>query len=135
MIKAGFGIDLNEQYWIDNKEYVIPALGLSPRQLMQTLGTEWGRNIVGSNTWITLAKQRLLAIGPGMVVPDVRFENEADWVRSVGGLIVHIKRSAVAVSKHESENGVAQQPGDAILNNIGTLDDLKIAVRDLLHLP
>lgn len=136
MLKAGFGIDLLEEYWMLNKETVIPAIGKSPRELMQTLGTEWGRNLVNEDLWLILARQRLLAAGPGMTIADVRFDNEAEWVRKLGGRIIHVKRdSAERVKQHASEVGVTEEPGDGIIMNNGTLEDLQQSVKDLFHLP
>ena len=101
------GIDMRDPYWQDRKEEDIPALGASPRRLMQTLGTEWGRELINPELWLILAKQRLINFGPGMIVADVRFENEAAWIRSQGGRIIHIERPDVrTVAAHVSESGV-----------------------------
>lgn len=126
------GIDMNDPYWIDRKEDIIPALGRSPRYLMQTLGTEWGRNLVHPQLWLLLAQQRLLQNGPGMIVTDVRFENEAEWVRSQGGVVVHILREdATAVAAHASEAGVAITDGDFVIHNNGTLEEFQQRLRNL----
>lgn len=128
------GVDMDNPYWNAHKEEVIPALGVSPRKLMQTLGTEWGRNLINPELWLILARQRLLNRGPGMIVADVRFENEAAWVRKCGGLIVHvIRRDATAVEEHSSESGIEVLPADVQLFNSGTLEDLQFAVRGLFN--
>lgn len=128
----GLGIDMSEPYWQERKEQAIPVLNASPRRLMQTLGTEWGRELIHPDIWLTLAQQRLLSNGPGMIVSDVRFENEAAWVRKCGGLIVHIERPGLAgVEAHTSESGVQRGPGDMVLINNGTLEGLQSAVREL----
>ncbi len=134
MLHAGFGIDLNDPYWLARKEDVIPALGKSPRQLMQTLGTEWGRDCIGNETWITLAKSKLLVLGSGMVIADCRFENEAAWIRSIGGRIIHVKRDAEPINPHSSEVGITYAAGDGVIMNNGDVADLQRAVKDLLHL-
>ena len=78
MLKAGFGIDLDNAYWQLRKEDPMPEYaGHSPRSLLQLLGTEWGRHLVHRDVWLTLAGRALRQRGPGMVVCDVRFENEA----------------------------------------------------------
>lgn len=42
------------------KETPIPDLGnKSPRQMMQTLGTEWGRDLIDSDLWIKVARREL----------------------------------------------------------------------------
>lgn len=128
------GINMSDPYWQARKEDVIPALGVSPRRLMQTLGTEWGRQIINPDLWLILAKQRLLNFGPGMVIADVRFENEASWVRSQGGRVIHIERpNNVAVEAHASEAGVEfkGEEGDIKIVNGGTLEDLQNTIREV----
>lgn len=128
------GIDMRDPYWQARKEEVIPALGVSPRKLMQTLGTEWGRELINPELWLLLARQRLLQHGPGMIVTDVRFENEAAWVRDNGGMIIHVIRpDAPGVREHTSESGVAIQPADVQLFNSGTLEELQSSVRALFR--
>lgn len=128
------GIDMSDPYWQARKEDVIPALGVSPRRLMQTLGTEWGRQIINPDLWLILAKQRLLNFGPGMVIADVRFENEASWVRSQGGRVIHIERpNNVAIEAHASEAGIEfkGEEGDIKIVNGGTLEDLQNTIREV----
>ena len=128
------GVDMNDPYWQARKEDVIPALGVSPRRMMQTLGTEWGRQLINPDLWIIMAHQRLLQNGPGMVIPDVRFENEAAWIRKHGGWIIHVIRpEAKAVEAHASEDGIEILDADAQLFNSGTLEELQLSVRKLLR--
>lgn len=134
MLHAGLGIDVNDPYWASRKEDIIPAIGKSPRQLMQTLGTEWGRDLVTHDLWLTMAKNTLLQRGPGMVICDARFDNEAQWVRDVGGLVLHLNRSgAVKVAAHSSEGGISFQPGDIMVDNNGTLDALQTQIESIFH--
>lgn len=131
---APLGVDMNDPYWQARKEDVIPALGVSPRRMMQTLGTEWGRNLINPDLWLVMAHQRLLRNGPGMVISDVRFENEAAWIRKHGGRIIHVIRpEAKAVEAHASEDGIEVQDTDARLFNSGTLEELQLSVRELLR--
>ena len=128
------GIDMRDPYWQKHKEEVIPALGVSPRRLMQTLGTEWGRDLINPELWLILAKQRLLNFGPGMVIADVRFENEAAWIRSQGGRVVHIERPNIApVEAHASEAGIEFKgdEGDFKIINGGSLEDLQQTIREV----
>lgn len=131
---APLGVDMNDPYWQARKEDVIPALGVSPRRMMQTLGTEWGRNLINPDLWLVMAHQCLLRNGPGMVIPDVRFENEAAWIRKHGGRIIHVIRpEAKAVEAHASEDGIEMLDTDAQLFNSGTLEELQLTVRELLR--
>lgn len=107
--------------------------GRSPRYLLQTLGTEWGRDLVSPEIWVQLAAIKLEHAGPGMVVTDVRFENEASWIRE-NGILIHIHRpGAPVVNPHVSEAGVEIQDGDIIISNSGTLTDLELKVDGVLQ--
>jgi hypothetical protein len=128
MLRAGLGIDMSLPYWQEHKEKGLPEFGgASPRRIMQTLGTEWGRELIHGDIWLTLAFKRLMeGGGRGMIVSDCRFENETAWIRRVGGLVVHIERAAAeAVRPHSSEAGVAVGAGDWVVANNGTLRELE----------
>jgi hypothetical protein len=128
-LAAMFGLDW-EQLEGSEKETEIEWLGKSPRQLMQTLGTEWGRQCVADDVWLRVAEmqwKRLVAdrLFDGLAISDCRFENEAAWVRSQGGTVVHLRRDGIdAVAAHASESGLAVLPGDIEVNNNGSLQDL-----------
>jgi hypothetical protein len=65
--------------------------GKTPRFAMQTLGTEWGRNLIDSELWVR-AWLRATEGWPLVVADDVRFPNEAKAVRDAGGLLIRIER-------------------------------------------
>ncbi|WP_289141991.1 deoxynucleotide monophosphate kinase [uncultured Pseudomonas sp.] len=129
----------------DRKEQPLGWLDCSPRQLMQSMGTEWARNTVHPDVWVKLAEQNLeymtKALGAvlGFVVSDVRFENEADLIRRRGGTVIHILRpNALAVNPHISEAGIAANSADLTLPNYGTvegflrsLDEVFLMIREL----
>lgn len=117
------------------KESVIPSIGKSPRQLMQTLGTEWGREMVHRDLWLILAEQAIASKLEyrDVVVSDVRFDNEADMIRSMGGRIVHISRKGISgVAAHTSESGVTYCQADVCVANNGDIAGLHAIVRCLL---
>ena len=131
---APLGVDMSDPYWQALKEEPIPALGVSPRRMMQTLGTEWGRQLINPDLWLIMAHRRLLQNGPGMIISDVRFDNEAAWIRKHGGRIIHVIRpDTKAVEAHASEDGIEMQDTDARLFNSGTLEELQLSVRELLR--
>lgn len=109
----------------ENKEAPIYwAPHLTPRLLMQTVGTEWGR-AMDPNLWVLSFLNRPNA-GRNVVVPDVRFENEASAVRMAGGLMIHVQRNIVHDDKHASEAGVGVRfdLGDMLITNNGSLGAL-----------
>lgn len=109
----------------DTKEQPIDWLGRSPRYLMQTLGTEWGRNMVHPELWLMLAEREIKHNGGHTVITDVRFDNEADLIHKNGGVVWKISRRQVnAVERHASESGVNAENIDRYIVNNGTIADL-----------
>lgn len=111
------------------KEQILPEIGKSPRQLMQSLGTEWGRNLVHPEIWVRLAEDKVVAehisLGHALVISDVRLENEAQMIRHYGGTIVHLHRKAAAhVVAHSSEAGINVKPADWTIHNDGRPEDM-----------
>lgn len=65
-----------------------------------------------------------------VIIKDVRFENEADFIRCHNGIIWHIKRDkALKVISHSSEKGIKIKKGDIVINNNCSLEDLELAVK------
>lgn len=96
------------------------------RFILQTLGTEWGRRMVHQDLWVRiLHATRQARTSRPVVIDDLRFENEASYVRGQGGLLIHLKRSGLEGLDHKSENGVSFDPiKDVILHNDGSITDL-----------
>jgi hypothetical protein len=124
----------------ERKELTIDWLGRSPRELMQSMGTEWGRNQVHPELWLLLAEQNLEFLGQtndnatGFVISDLRFENEADFVRKRGGIVVHLLRpDAAEVSPHISETGIGLQDNDLVLHNDGAIEDLTAQLDEIFE--
>lgn len=110
------------------KERPIDWLGVTPRWIMQTLGTDWGRKLIHPDLWVNMAKARIEQTIGNIVVDDCRFENEAQVIRDLGGKVVGIRRDGTAsVGDHESEDGVA--PDWSIVNSFHTQEQWKKAVR------
>lgn len=120
------------------KEDPVPWLGKSPRQMLQTLGTEWGRMLVNENIWVLVAMDEAHRLkrhsGKSAVITDVRFDNEADAIRQRGGRIIHVARpDAMAVATHVSEAGVREAYGDIRVINDGSLADLYAAIDRIME--
>lgn len=111
------------------KETPIPDIGKSPRQMMQTLGTEWGRQLVNRDLWLLLAARRIrdarVGAMPGIVFTDCRFENEAAAIMSLGGHVLHIARpGTAAVAAHVSEQLLPSALVTAQIVNDGSIAQL-----------
>lgn len=94
---------------IDGSEKELPCDllgGKSPRHAMQTLGTEWGRDLITPDLWIRAWQAAVAKVPAGVpiVVDDCRFPNEGEAVRAAGGVIVRIERPGAGTSSvHASE--------------------------------
>jgi hypothetical protein len=134
------------------KEAVEPRWGLSPRKIMQLLGTEVGRSI-HPDTWVkhTLSNIQCAEEGRGFrwrndrtrefvhqwtappegwVITDVRFPNEAEAIWEVGGEVWKVVRPSLGPpeDEHPSETSVDLVIEDRTLTNNGTLEELARAV-------
>lgn len=107
------------------KEEVVPVFGKTARQLMQTLGTEWGRDMVSSSLWVDLCRERdikpAVESGLSVVVEGTRFQNEVQCVRDLGGIVVRVNRPGCGCDGHRSE---ILPEFDFEISNDGTKDDL-----------
>ena len=127
-----------------DRDEVIPGINVTGRHLLQTLGTEWGRNQICPDVWLQCwanAARSLLRQGTPVVVDDLRFPNEADLVTSIGGRIWLVDRpgaeeGAQSSLAHASEGGLKGYSGFSavVLNNGTNLNDLFHAVDSLLAL-
>jgi hypothetical protein len=65
---------------------------ITPRIVLQEFGTECMREGFDKGVWVSLLKKYLLDNPGNYVVPDVRFRNEQNMIRELGGEIWQVKR-------------------------------------------
>jgi len=125
----------------DLKEEVIGPLrgAITTRRLLQTLGTEWGREQIHSHLWVDVVKARienLLSKGHNVVVDDMRFLNEIELIRSLGGRTLKVTRPSASntTNSHPSEGALdGLEVFDYWLLNKGSLEDLKHMTRSIAN--
>lgn len=107
--------------WEDAKE--VPEV----RRLLQKMGTEVGREILGEDIWVRTALAKAAAIDGPVVITDVRFLNEVEAIRDAQGVLLRVERPSVAsADAHPSETALDGYDGfDAVLVNDGTVSDLQ----------
>lgn len=131
----------NDREW---KERVIPWLGKSPRQMAQTIGTEWGRELVHPQLWVLLAERKYIqhiddysqdfGAMPPFVIPDVRFTNEAEMIRSQNGVVIQLHRpGAATIAAHKSEDGVPDELVDITYINEKSIAEMCVDVVTILR--
>lgn len=120
--------------------YKRPKDFVKDRKLLQFLGTEWGRSL-SPTIWIDIWKHEVKWIAENssehlVVCDDVRFDNEAEAIKSLGGIILQIKSdktetridTKAGIIGHASEGGIDLKHVDYIVENNGTIDDLRSAL-------
>lgn len=122
---------------------VINALGwdrakteiLEVRRLLQAIGTEAVRNIVGVDTWVRIAARQILSDPTKKyVITDCRFDNEAEMIHTLlHGQLWQVQRPGVEpLNAHASEAGIDLRHVSRTLVNDKTLEDLEKAVTEVL---
>lgn len=105
----------------DEKELPCDLLGgKTPRWAMQSIGTEWGRDLISPDLWIRAWQVALDRAGPRVVVDDARFPNEVAAVAAAGGVCVRVERpgaGSTVAPGHSSEQH--QLPAVSTMHNTG----------------
>lgn len=141
---------------ICNSRYLIK---MTPRLLLQLLGTECGRNIIHPNIWVNalmseyVDKHELSTWGheplfPNWIITDTRFPNEMQAVISRDGITIRvnreihgilengtpfqIERDSSLVKEHESETALDGADFNYSIYNNGTIEELIESVRQIL---
>lgn len=125
--------DVVDQYGYEKaKDH--PIYGPEIRSLLQRLGTEAGRNVLGQNVWVDAVVADMQA-GVRYVIPDTRFPNEALAITErMAGEVWRVNRPGFTpTNSHPSETALDGWQFNVNLNNDGTLDDLRIDVHYLIE--
>ena len=125
-----------EQVYGNLKEIVDPRWNKTPRQILQELGTDLCREHFGKDIWIKrlrmeaklLKKQKI-----NIVVSDIRFPNEAEAVKSMGGHLIKIIKSDISTSDlHVSEQLVDKIKFDSSIKNDFKIKDFYAQIDRLM---
>lgn len=135
---------------------------LTPRLLLQLLGTNCGRKIIHPNIWVNALFSDYKIIGlnpydnqvpgidyyyPNWIITDVRFQNEVEAIKKRGGIVIRVDRPCkecggmgyhkmdcnVGRCEHESEYALDSYEGfDYLIENDGTINELLEKVKAIL---
>ena len=137
-----------DSFWSEKFGY-----SFTPRLALQLMGTEAGRNVFHQDVWVISLLNR--AKGKDVVVTDVRFKNEINYIQQNGGVIVRVRRgeepdwywlaedaaagfsSAIMGMKdkgiHQSEWDWVGSEFNYTIDNDGTVNELGNKVKELLQ--
>lgn len=135
-VQAIWGLSC-EQTWQPNyRNQPDPFWSLTPNQMYSSLSAYVHRDFpqyeaTRANLPIKVPMTKLSdTMGKAIfVIKDIRFENEAAFWRRHNGVIWHIvRRNAMKVNLHSSEYGIKIAIGDKIIDNNGTIEELRTKV-------
>ena len=129
-----------DDFWCNETQ-----MEVTPRLVLQLFGTDCMRDGFYDGVWVSLLKKTILDNPGNYVVPDVRFENEIEMIRSIGGEVWEVKRNGdpewlieyettgvEPTTVHPSEWSWIKSKKDEVITNDSTLEDLNRQV--LSHL-
>lgn len=111
------------------KEEFSEVLGTTRRAAMQALGTDYVRNHLHPDVWIRRAVAHWRGSGcVPTVISDVRFDNEAQAIKDLGGIVVRMVRAGSGLTgpgaSHPSEQGVSDNLVNVEIDNNGAVGEL-----------
>lgn len=116
------GVNINsfhDQYKKENFTVNVNGRFINLRTLMQELGTDILRNYFGPNIWVnSLSRSFLFDSCRFPVITDVRFKNEAEFVKNNGGVLIKIDNPYLSKkSTHISETELNTIVPDYVIFN------------------
>lgn len=135
---------LKENYGEFRMEYVAGMQRMTVRQFLQELGTDACRVGLHPNTWVNalMAGYQPLdynpiteaEIYPNWIITDTRFTNEAEAIKSRGGIIIRVDNKNKKDSQtHSSETALDNWEFDYVIDNSGSIKELSGKVYDMLR--
>lgn len=132
-----FGFSREQVYNQELKELKDEFWDITPRKLMQLIGTEMFRKIFRYDVWVKVFEKKVLN-NPNdfFIVSDIRFNNEAEMVSRNNGIVIKILRNSdnIVDISHESEKGIDDNLVHIFLDNNGNLNDLKKNAIEILNI-
>jgi hypothetical protein len=131
-----FGFTKDQLYDHDLKETTDKFWDITPRNFLQIMGTDMFRDVFRDDVWLKLAEKHMKEHeDKHVVIADIRFVNEAEFIRDLGGVIIKIERpgqpEAEGAVKHVSEQGIPDELIDHVLINNSTLCSLNWQINTL----
>lgn len=116
---------LVDAYGLEQAKDLFPGV----RRFLQDLG-KGARDVLGADVWVDAALAKIPDTAAAAFV-DCRFPNEADTIRARDGLVIRVNRPGVEAAVgpdgtvHISETALDDYPWDVVIDNDGTLEDLR----------
>lgn len=105
----------------------------TPREVMQYFGTEYVRE-AQDDYWIQCVLKEIKLAKDFVLIPDTRYPNEADAIRSIGGRVIKVERTDFPSNTdgHSSETEMAKIDPDLVIGTV--TDNFSLQTRIARHL-
>ena len=147
-IAMNLGFKYDEVYGTQEDKLTINDFwGISGRRFMQIFGSEICRDILPNvlpemklndkSIWIRLFEKYITDVKNNIVVTDVRFANEAQSIKDLGGYIIKLERFHETDSHNITNDHQSETQNDIkynfVIRNDGSIEDLKKNIRQTLN--
>lgn len=147
-IYYGDYLNRNQNYengFMGYKLFSKAVIKLTPRKILQLLGTEAGREIIHPNLWVNALMNEYdttdwnPANNSNWVITDMRFSNELKSVKAKDGITIRVERQVFDSenpdrqrSIHPSETALDNAEFDYVIYNNGTIEELVFKLEQIL---
>lgn len=128
-----FGLKEEDVYTTEGKQRYNSFWGMTNRQILQKIGTDCFRKNFDQNVWVKLMELKLENQFGCVVIPDVRFNNEAQMILQKFGIVINITRDSKENDTHVSENGLSQKYITYSIENNGSFQELEDKLIQVLN--
>lgn len=109
-----YNYPLDWNYSVDGKKEIInhellPRKGMTVREVLQWHGTEFRRS-QDEDYWVKKMEEHFNNMIKGLIIDDVRFENEAEFVLNNNGMLFRIDIPGLDTGDHRSETELDNYP-------------------------
>lgn len=123
------GLHYDYVYTEKGKKCFNPYWNMTNREILQKVGTDALRNGFDKDVWVKIMELRILNNpDKNFIIPDVRFDNEAEMVNKHSGIMLNITRNSANKDSHISEKGISKELICFNISNNKTLYDLEADV-------
>ena len=116
-----FGFTKQDVYDTEGKKRYNSFWGMTNREALQKIGTDCFRNNFHRDTWLKTMEVNILQDPKQLIIiPDVRFPNEAQMINALGGVVIKLERPNNVTDsyiQHASETSIDQIDADATIQN------------------
>ena len=120
------GLSFEDVYTEQGKKEFNQLWNMTNRSVLQKVGTDALRNGFDKDVWVKITELKIKQHkNTDFIIPDIRFDNEAEMVLKNGGIVLNIERESVNKDNHISEQGISKYLISKNILNNGTIEELK----------